>query len=52
VFLVNTMVLSVVRGVPWPLDDIAITNIGGFTAYKKGSVRGRILPNGRAIVLQ
>jgi len=37
---------------PWPLHDIAITNIVWCMAYKGSVGGGRILRNGRAIVLQ
>jgi len=38
----------------WPLQDIAITNIVWCMAYTEGGgpVGGRILRNGRALVLQ
>jgi len=38
--------------VTWPLHDIAITNIVWCMAQKGGVGGGRILRNGRAIVLQ
>jgi len=36
----------------WPLHGIAITNIVWRWYTKEGSVGGRILRNGRAIVMQ
>jgi len=36
----------------WPLHDIVITNIVWCMAYTGGAAGGRILRNGRAIVLQ
>jgi len=35
-----------------PFHDIAIANIVWYMAYARGSVGGRILRNGLAIVLQ
>jgi len=36
----------------WPLHNIAITNIVWCMAYNRGVGGGRILSNGRAMVLQ
>jgi len=36
----------------WPLDDIIMRNVYGVWHSKEESVAGRVLRNGRAIVLQ